>query len=119
MLEISVIRNNNKVWEYSSLNKKDKRKVYNMAILGLAMINHQKLKINKLDFTFFKMFGFSVNLILCILAIAAAIALYKTVMNDKAFTLESFLKELLWLLIAIIPGLIGLMLMALEFKFLI
>ena len=113
MMEISLIRNGKTTWEYSSLPKKQSIKLYNVAVTGLAILNLDSLASGIINFNSDINFGLgNINnfvywgVTAFIIGGLVLLSLKKSLEKCDYISVESILKELLWILVAIIPGIL-------------
>lgn len=93
-MEVSIILDNKNIYEYNSLSKKQRNKLYSLGILGVSMLNMPKLITGEvsLDFTWINasVFGFRIWWLLVIVGIVAALSLLESLSKDDV-TIKKFL----------------------------
>lgn len=118
MLEISIHKDNQLIYDYKKLNKKQQVKLYNMALLGMTMFNLDNLAKGKavLDLNGWRFFGINPTLIFLPIALMVVGALIKGITSQGEITLENVLKEVFWLLLALFPAALAIILWGANFK---
>lgn len=109
-MEISIIREYQLLVDYKSLNRKQEQKLYNLAVLGVAVLNLNNVKY---AFKSWEIFGINSTMLLMFIGFCVVATLLSS-MATKGFSKKKFLNELLWLLVALIPAIIGLLFMMID-----
>lgn len=118
MLEISIHKDNQLIYDYKQLNKKSNVKLYNVAVVSLAMFNLDNLAKGKavLELNGWRFFGINPILIFLPIALMVVGTLIKGIISQGEITLENVLKEVFWLLLALFPAALAIVLWGSNFK---
>lgn len=109
-LEISVIKDNELIYDFKKLNKKQAIRLFNVAALGLAMFDLDSLEkgMLKVDFNFM-IFNEVVGNVpvsgwLLMIGLIIAYFIIRTLKNNIMLSLKDVLENIFYVLVALIPG---------------